>query len=137
MKSKIKLVIDSSVFISSLGVDDVYTKESRAFFKRISLGFEIYLPSVVLAEVLVILRKQGIKSVELFDHLSVFNSIPLDKAFLASATKFLRGKILLKTADFVIASAAKLVGATLVTWDKELLDGRKNNICLTRSPSQV
>lgn len=116
-----KLIVDSSVFISSLGANDIYSRPSREFFARIS-EHQISLPTLVVAEILVGIKKQNAKNMsEIYRHLTSFQFISLDQDFLGRFFSLLPKELHLKTSDLVIAVTTKLYEATLITWDKKLL----------------
>jgi|SRR3989344_1741267 len=116
-----KLVVDSSVFISALGIKDIYSRSSRKFFARIS-KHQIGLPALVVAEILVAMKKQKGKNLaDIYENLTSFEIIILDREFLDRFTALIPDSLNLKTSDLIIAMATKLYKATLITWDKKLL----------------
>lgn len=129
------LMIDSSVFVSSIGIDDINTPYSRELFKKISSA-EILVPTLVIAETLHTLYKQGntkIDSISKF--LFSLKSVGMDQPLLQSIVQFLPKSALLKTSDWLIAATAKINNAALITWDKKLLK-YAGIICEVFSPEQ-
>lgn len=129
-----KLVIDSSVFASSLGVNDEYSSDSRKFFEK-CIGKEIYVPALVVAETLTVLGKQGMKNAaKLLKYFSSLSLVPLDHDFLKYFVTHLPPSTTLKTSDLIVALSASRHHAILITWDKKLLSlGGK--ICQVITPS--
>lgn len=129
------LMIDSSVFVSSIGIDDVNTPKSRELFKKIS-SVEIFVPTLVIAETLHTLYKQGnTKIVSISKFLFSLQLINLDQSLIQNIIKFLPESVRLKTSDWLIAAIAKINNAVLITWDKKLLR-YAGTICDVFSPEQ-
>lgn len=130
-----KLVADSSVFISYFGNDN-FTPDTKLFFSRLDpKTTELVLPSLVIAETLTILsRLEPDRTKDIFNPLQFSKSIPLDHNFLNQLVDHLSiHPSPLKSSDTIIALTAKLQSATLITWDKRLLD---NSFCSTLTPNQ-
>lgn len=128
-----RLVIDSSVFVSSLGIDDEFTKTSRLFFRKI-INEQVFVPSLVVAETLTIVGKQKKKSVaSLLRYFYSLILIPLNQEFLNYFAKHLPTTTSLKTNDFIIAITAKMHKALLITWDSKLLSSA-GKICQVLTP---
>jgi predicted nucleic acid-binding protein len=128
------IVIDSCVYISHFGKDK-FTPQSKAFFRKIShTNTQIILPALVAAEVLVVLSQNGAVNLEKITQIfSQMKFSPINKETIDDLSSLLKNnKTLLKTSDLIIALTAKLNGATLITWDSQLL---KNNICQTNQPN--
>lgn len=129
------LMIDSSVFVSSIGIDDIYTPKSRELFKKIS-SVEILVPTLVIAETLRTLYKQGnakIGSISKF--LFFLKSVDINQPLLQNIVQYLPKSALLKTSDWLIAATAKINNAVLITWDNKLLK-YAGIICEVSSPEQ-
>ena len=118
-----KVLIDSSVFISYLNRADNSHKKTVPFVKKLSEDKkqELILPTLVILEVAHIMQKQ-------FPN---FQETKINKVFRSSTiieiTYLLTQNILsimkslnLKTSDAIIASIAKLTNSVLITWDKKL-----------------
>lgn len=130
-----KLVVDSSVFISALGIRDIYSVSSRNFFGKISTH-QIYLPALVVAEILVAIKKQkGKNLVGIYEQLASFEIINLDREYLDRFAGLIPASPSLKTSDLIIAIASKLYKATLITWDKKLLSFA-DSICPILRPDE-
>lgn len=130
-----KFVIDSSVFVSSLGVNDEYTSDSRKFFEK-CIGKEIYVPTLVVAETLTVLSKQGMKNAaKLLKYFSSLSLATLDHDFLKYFVTHLSPSTTLKTSDLIVALSASQHQAILITWDKKLLSlGGK--LCQVKTPRE-
>ena len=128
-----KLTIDSSVFISSLGVHDEYTSDSRKFFEKCN-DYEILVPTLVVAEVMTVLSKQGLKNAaNLLKYFSSLSLVSLDYGFLKYFASHLTPSPTLKSSDLIVALSASQSNAILITWDKKLLStGRK--LCQVKTP---
>lgn len=119
------IVIDSSVFISSLGINDKYSSYSKKFFEK-CVDYEIFVPTLVVVEVLTVLSKQGMKNtVRLLKYFSSLNLVPLDYDFLKYFAEHLISPTTLKTSDLIVAATALQSNAVLITWDKKLLSLNK------------
>ena len=127
-----RLVVDSSVFIANLEKSEKNSVQSRRFFASLRT-VELIIPSLVVAEVIVNLRKHGWSDLqqikEIFSNFTVFG---LDEKTVYELLTLWQ-KNTLKTSDFVIAAMARLNGAILITWDERLL---RNKICEVMTPLQ-
>lgn len=128
------LVIDSNVFVSTLGKPDNFTCESQKFFKNLNSDIEIILPSLVVMETKVAIFKQNPLTLKpMTKYFQGFNIVPLDAQFINSAIRSLQKDILLKSSDLIIALTAKMHQATLVTWDNNLIR-YANKLCPVVTP---
>ncbi len=126
-----KLIIDSSVFISALGIKDEYSSDSRKFFEK-CYDSEIFVPALVIAEVLTVLTKQGMKNAaSLLKYFSSLNLVPLDYGFLKYFVTHLPPSTTLKTSDLIVTLSASRHQAILITWDKKLLSENKKLLSIT------
>lgn len=117
----IKVIVDSSVFISALGIREIYSQNSRQFFQSLT-DEQVILPSIVVEEILVNLRKQGKKNLlVIYKYLQSFELIFLNKDFIRQTLPLLQKTSHLKTTDFIIAASASSLKGKLVTWDEKLL----------------
>jgi len=70
----------------------------------------------------------------IYDKLKQIETTSLDDEFLELLVNYVtKNRRFLKSSDLIIVFTAKLHSATLITWDKRLLD---NQICPTLTPSQ-
>lgn len=130
-----KIVIDSSVFISASGNPDIFTKESKKFFRKTSIqSIHVVIPSIVVAETLVKIYRHKKHIKRMREKLLEMEVIPLDSHFLEKFSYLIK-KANLKTSDLIIAVCAKLEGATLITWDQRHLS-KDNYLCPTLTPTQ-
>ena len=133
-----KLVIDSSVFISHLGKNDEFTSGSKLFFTTIfEQKEELVIPTLVIAEILTILSQQNHTNLKLiYNTFNDFNIIDISSNFLEKFVDLLIKKHpSMKTSDLVIAATAKFNDSTLITWDRKILKPAKL-ICPTFTPKQ-
>lgn len=127
------ICIDSSVFISSLGDEDIYSDISRKFFKKLT-SERIIIPTLVVAEVINILNKQKVGDLKkVYDSLLSFRLVSFDQLLLGYLLENLPKKSKLKSSDLVIAVTAGMEKAILVTWDKQLLSFA-SSICPVSTP---
>jgi len=132
-----KLVIDSSVIVSTLGKPDKFTKISERFFRKIGSEPQTHvtLPTIVIAETIVNLYKQNSRNVaKKIKILSKYKIVPLDTKFTDKFVDLAKGHNL-KTSDLIIAATAKLNKATLISWDRKHLE-KDQKICKAMSPSR-
>lgn len=128
------ILVDSSVIISAFGNRDQFSGISADFFGKMETGFEILLPTLVFVEVAINLSKQGISDLDLsLDKISRLRQVALDIDSAKKSLAFLKEASLLRAGDFIIASTTAIYGATLVTWDKRLLE---NKICQAVTPAE-
>lgn len=115
------LCIDSSVFISSLGDEDVYSDLSRKFFQKLT-SEQIIIPTLVVVEVINILYKQRVGNLKkVYDSLLSFRLVNFDNIFLKYLWDNYPKNADLKGSDLVIAITARMEKAILITWDRKLL----------------
>jgi len=118
-----KILLDSSVFISFLNDADILHNKTTALFRTLLQDKEVIVitPVLVFLEVAHILHKQ----INDFDEASVltifekYEKIDLTFSLALEIIPFLK-KINLKTSDAIFIAVAKLTKATLITWDKKL-----------------
>lgn len=118
-----KILLDSSVFISFLNDADVLHNSTTALFRTLLQDKEVVIitPVLVFLEVAHVLHKQ----LNDFDKASVltiferYEKIDITYPLALKIIPFLK-KINLKTSDAILIAVAKLTQAILVTWDKKL-----------------
>lgn len=120
-----RLIIDSSVLLSSLLEDDVHHAASQQFFDTLNTrkeSSELLFPALILLEIVNVLIRLGRhqEAVFLSHSFSDLEIIPIDEVFVATAVD-LFSKFSLKTSDATIVSAVSLADAALVTWDMRIL----------------
>ncbi len=130
-----KFVVDSSVFISALGQDETFSIASRKFLKLIN-ETNIVLPSLVVVEVINVLRRQKYKLYrKIADYLLSFQIVNLDDLVIKKLVDEAHLLPDLKTADTLVLLSADITKATLITWDKKLLNVH-GKYCTVYSPEE-
>ena len=135
--------VDSSVFISALDERDPLSDSSRRWLGQVqSAGSDIVLPSIVLIEVLNVIRRRGTADRSYLKrvHQSIagdpnINVINLDLAYVELYFKFPEA-IQLKSHDLVIAMCAHASKSCLVSWDKKLLGQLKKHVAVA-TPAEL
>lgn len=128
------ILIDSCVFVSSFMEDEIYSRESKLFFKIIPKTTRIVIPVLVAIETVVTLFKKQVTNPDsLLDYFNQFRLIPLDQTILKQVKIYLSNVLDLRAGDFIVAATAKLNDAIIVTWDKKLLE---NKICEAITPTE-
>ncbi|MBI5356571.1 PIN domain-containing protein [Candidatus Collierbacteria bacterium] len=118
-----RVVVDSSVFLSALIEQEPRRLETLLFFKKLGGTKEsVYLPSLVIAEILNRLQKLGGENrIEIvYRFLMSFTVINLDEAFLQQSLPYWN-KCRLKTSDAIIAITSAIYDTVLVGWDEKLV----------------
>ncbi len=132
------LVVDASVYISALGIEDEHTLDSHRLFRIAEKQQEsFFIPTLVIAETITVLRKQDHPDITgVCSQLLRMSVIPLDVAYIKQFTVFLLDRsVKLKTSDLIIAATATFHHATLITWDKRLL-AVNTLFCSSLTPAQ-
>ncbi len=118
-----KLVLDSSVFISYLNEDDVFYKITIQFVESLlQKNTVIIIPVIVFLEVSnVLLRKdRNFAQEDIVDIFQQHKVVNIDLDFAKKLLPLFK-KINLKTSDAIILGTAIINNATLVTWDEKLI----------------
>ena len=129
-----KVIIDSSVYTSFYGKDN-HTLQTNKFFSRCKELIYTITPTLIIAETITSLTKQGVSNLQPIVQ-TLLNSeiVNLDSQLIESLLSHLTSfSLKLKTSDLIIALTAKLNKATLITWDKQLLS---QNICPVTTPEK-
>ena len=112
------LLLDSSVYISSLSKKDIFHRETKEFTSLLKdEEIEIISPILVVLEVANILQKSAIRILSLFEESLV---VDLNWNFGKQIIPFFK-KVNLKTSDAIIVAVAKIYKAQLISWDKKLI----------------
>ena len=122
-----KLVLDSSVFISYLNADDVFYEISVQFIESLlKKKTTIIIPVIVFLEVSnVLLRKdRNLTQNDVIDIFQQHKMVNIDLDFAKKLLPLFK-KFNLKTSDAIILGAAIINNATLVTWDEKLFKEAK------------
>lgn len=120
-----KCTIDASVFVASARYDEPGYLISREFLRE-AQAYEIYCPSLVLAECAAAIARQtddpslAEELVCIIEDFPGINLISLDLPLARKASKIaLRNR--LRGADAVYAAVAVVFDAILISWDQEML----------------
>lgn len=124
------LVIDASVFLSSLVTHEKYHQESRKFFGMIKKNkIKVHIPILTVFEILSshfrLINDENItdliyKELIEWNLTRDLNIINLEANFLVHFTAH-HYLFKLKTSDTVVALTAHYLGYPLVTWDKQMI----------------
>ena len=130
-----KVLIDSSVFVSYFGSDSNTSKSHLLWQHIASQHIKVVNSALVIAETLNILSQHKIPNLPMiYNTLKQIETTSIDNDFIELFVDYVsKFPCSLKSSDLVIAFTAKLHSASLITWDKRLLD---NQICPTLTPSQ-
>lgn len=127
-------VVDASVFVADSQPLEQFHADSSALFRRIAAeAWTIYVPSIMFAEVSAsIARNTGNEQlaqrlITLLYRLPYLQIIPIDETFALTAAN-LAAQQRIRGCDAMYVTAAQMIGARLITLDKEQLQ---------RSPPQV
>ena len=123
-----KLIIDSNVFVSALSDEEISAQDSLAFFERLGEttdGYFLFLPRIVMVEAMnTLYRKcrklEAVETLKGFVSTQSFRLVELDES-VQTTTEVLLKVLQLKSLDLVIAASAYQTGATLISWDKRLV----------------
>lgn len=129
-------LIDSSVYISALNSDDVLQPTSQTALSIIQKS-RIIVPTLIISEIITVLNKTNPKATKsavrsLLNH----EVITLDIKFIHQFSRRIRSNNHLKTSDLIIAITALIYKATLITWDKQLINNTKS-WCVAVTPTQI
>ena len=135
------LIVDANVFVSAAVIVEAHHADSKAFLNRVvQQNEQVYTPTLVLAETTaaivrptgnVILARQSVRRITTLPGLrliSLTQRRARHAAHIAAAHR-LRG------ADAVYVALAAEFGATLITWDAEMLQ-RGAGIVSVMTPAQ-
>ncbi|MBM4050725.1 MAG: type II toxin-antitoxin system VapC family toxin [Planctomycetes bacterium] len=121
------VTIDASVFVSAARSPEPHHADSLKFVECVvSQAEDVFCPTLVLVESSAAVARQtdspvlAAKTLAFIEDLPSSRFLPLDLAFARKASQ-LAMTYRLRGADAVYAMVAQAVGATLVTWDAELL----------------
>ena len=112
------LLLDSSVYISSLNTEDSFHKLTKEFAMQLrNREMEIIVPVLIVLEVANVLRQPAEDVFCIFEDSLIVN---LDLSLTKSIIPLFK-EIKLKTSDAVIAATAKIYEAGIISWDKKLV----------------
>ena len=118
-----RILVDSSVFISFFNDTDIFHKETTSIVGKFAKDkkIELILPIIVFLEVAYTLQKQlkyfdENKTIKIF---SASKTVELNYSLAKEILPIMKG-FNLKTSDAVIAAIAKLTEAIVITWDQKL-----------------
>lgn len=132
-------VVDASVWVSYFIKSEATHLASRDWVARqTDVGVPILGPSIVLTEIAGAVSRRtqreelGRMSSTLVSRLPGFRMVPIDQELTDISVSVASG-MRLKGADAVYVALASLVGAPLVSWDKEQIE-RGGRIVSTQTP---
>jgi predicted nucleic acid-binding protein len=122
------VALDASVWVAAAEASDIFSAQSRVFLTRcVQRGLRLVVPAFALVEVSCALtRRRGEAHLarqltRLMLAPSRVEQLPLDAGLLRLALQ-LGSDGGLRGADAVYAAAAQRAEATLVSWDRELIE---------------
>lgn len=134
-----RLLFDSSVFISFLNEKDIFHKETVKFIEILSEENDIVIvvPVTVFLETVNILYKMNIdyKDQQFFEIFKRYQTVDLTFESSYSIISFFK-KLNLKTNDAIIATISKITASTLITWDQKLKK-EASNLVEVYTPEEV
>jgi len=117
------IILDSSIYISSLNSADVLNKKTKEFLSSLEKesNIKIVVPVIIILEVANILQKspQEISAIFIGGEIVELNFDIVKK--LIPIFRLIK----LKTSDAVIIGCAKIFQAELISWDKKLVKEAK------------
>ena len=117
------IILDSSIYISSLNSTDVLNKKTKEFLSSLEKesNIKIVVPVIIILEVANILQKspQEISAIFIGGEIVELNFDIVKK--LIPIFRLIK----LKTSDAVIIGCAKIFQAELISWDKKLVKEAK------------
>jgi predicted nucleic acid-binding protein len=121
------LTIDANVWVAAADRNDLFSSPSRAFLKEVARQrLRIFLPTFARVEIACALARRrqsasvGIRLADSMLASAHVELVALDAQFLAHAL-FLGTRHVLRSGDALYVAAADLSGATLISWDDELM----------------
>lgn len=131
-----RLLLDSSIFISFFNDEDILHNETTKLIKTLLEEKElvIIIPVLIFLEVAnTITKKTGkFNERQLFKIFGFYETIDLDLEFASSLIPMFK-ELNLKTSDAIIAATAKLTASWLITWDQKLQKAAQK-IVTTQTP---
>ncbi len=117
------IILDSSIYISSLNSTDVLNKKTKEFLSSLEKesNIKIVVPVIIILEVANILQKSPQEISAIFIGGDV---VELNFDIVKKLIPIFR-LIKLKTSDAVIIGCAKIFQAELISWDKKLVKEAK------------
>ena len=116
------LLLDSSVYISSLNTKDIFHKQTKKFALQLkNEKIEIVVPVLVVLEVANILQQPAEDVFYIFEDGLLIN---LDLSLIKEIIPLFK-KVKIKISDAVIAATAKIYEAGIISWDKKLVKESK------------
>ncbi len=120
--------VDANVFVAAARPEEVHYKESREFLQEVARrGITIVCPALVLAECSAALARatdsteNGVELAEIVEGMGNVQFVALESSWAHHAAR-VAASHRLRGADAIYCTVAKEAGATLITWDAELLE---------------
>jgi predicted nucleic acid-binding protein len=132
-------VVDASVWVSRLVLQDAFHQASRRWLDEYTAGGGVLVvPVLLLPEVAGAIARRtgdprlGRRAVDGLLRLPVLRVVPLDR-HLGEESARLAADLSLRGADAVYVGVARQLGIPLVTWDQEQ-QGRAGGVITVRTP---
>lgn len=133
------IVVDTSVWVSTLIERDVHHTESSAWLDRcIVRNVKLHFPLLILPEIAGVLARSGMSPVETAGEISkIVNRATIDLHPLDFTNSLLAARLAtatrLKGADAVFVALAAWLDLPLVSWDRQQRE-RGTEFCRTMTP---
>jgi len=119
--------VDANVWVAAFDTTDVFHQPSSAFLAEAAgRGIRLYGPTSMLVEVACVVARRfrdpalGVRAADGVAAQGLVEIVPLDDA-LASLAIRLGSQRFLRGADALYAATAQLTGASLISWDNDLI----------------
>lgn len=136
-----KVVVDASVWVSSLRQQDVNHNASRLWLEKYTtLGGLLIAPTLLLIEVAAAISRRTGDSTLAHEAVSVLRAarsiqfLPMDAALVKAATN-VAAALQLRAGDAIYVAVAHELNIPLISWDKEQIQKASTNI-VTYAPDE-
>lgn len=136
-----KLTIDASVFVAAVRNTEPHYADSKNFLATLpAVNAEIFCPTLVMPESSAAIARRlndadlAMLTVHLIVSQSGLQLVPITKT-LAQRAAYIAVRQRLRGADSVYVAVAEESGATLITWDNEMLK-RAPGVVTTITPAE-
>jgi len=135
------IVIDATVWISRILVEDIFHTISRTWMRAQSAqGHLLVVPSLFFAEVGGVVARRtgstamGMETIQRIARVPALRVIPINRNLGVDSGK-LAAQLHLRGADAVYVALARRLNIPLATWDQELLQ-RAGQVVTVQQPSE-